>query len=466
MRRPSLWATHQPMSVLFIALLASTSSSITAQEVRAGKPEEKPPGLTVQASTEYVCADSVTTLTAMRGQQAVVASWTFTPALAGDLGGESGKTAVFHAMPSDGTASVYGSVTVSAQVGAERASKVIQLGGLCNTAFGGEVMRATLGFEQIGASGIQSAQKYAFDFFISRPISLPNYAPETIEDHYLGPPLRWWGDVRVASYPQQVTSDAATFASGFLTSAGKLTVNKLVQSAEFTTGFEYKITGLGMPVRGGSESTRQRFALMAFGAFGAVGPFPPPTDDPTAFVVPDAASTQGKAFVEANGVVSTKYVAFRAGLPDRFLVNLTGGLRLYTFYADRSATGEPLQASPATVSISVGRNDLIAPHRSDIWHLTAYYPLALGDRADPNTLVAYLFGDAWLSASSAHYSAPGYQLQAAVADGKPVPLSDAQVTILKAVDIPRDTYRVGVSMDLLKVWDRLVKPVEKPKASQ
>src|SRR5260370_25194553 len=54
---------------------------------------------------------------------------------------------------------------------------------------------------------------------------------------------RWnlWGDVRIASSPQQVTTGVGTFVSSFATQVSNLPVNQLAQSADFQTGLEYRL---------------------------------------------------------------------------------------------------------------------------------------------------------------------------------------------------------------------------------
>ena len=317
---------------------------------------------------------------------------------------------------------------------------------------GGDLVRATLGFEQIGASGVDGSQKFDFSVFISRPL------PVGPADATFGPRLRWWGDVGMASYPQQVSTDVASFATGFTTAVAKLKVAQLVQTADFTTGFEIRLASLDGLFRGFAESTPERFALSAYGSYGAVGPFPLAADAPPVFIVPDSATPQGRAFAAANGPVASKYVAFRVNVPDRFRETLSAGLRLYTYYAD--SAGRLLEAVPAMVSIGYGRNDLVSARGHYAWHASANYPLAFGNRADPGTIVVYLFGDAWLNSGPARLYAPAYQLQPATVDGTtggaPVSASDPEVTILTVDPQPRDTYRLGVSVDLLKIWSHVV----------
>lgn len=447
-------STRRPSRLVW-RMVASLGAPLSLAAPNALAAQAVAPALTIDASAASVCDAGSVTLTAKQSGVAVAATWSSTPDLAGRLSqaDDPATSAVFHAAASQGTVGVYGWATVTATTpdGSATASTQIRLDGICRGPYGGDLVRATIGFEQIGASGIASDQKYAFDLFITRPI------PVGPPDADFGSRLRWWGDVRVASYPQQVTSDVASFATGFATSAGQLKVNQLVQTADFTTGVEVRLFGLSPAVLGLGASTHERFSFMAYGGFGAVGPFPLATDAPPVFAAPDSGSPQGRAFAKDYPGATTKYVAFRTKAPDRFLENLTAGFRLYTFYADPS--GKLLDTAPAMVSIGYGRNDLIAPNHGGAWHVAAYYPFALGDRASSSTLIVYLFGEVWMTGGGAQLSAPAYQLQAATVDGTPagtaVSASDPQVTIVPVDAKPRDTYRIGLSVDLLKIWSRL-----------
>jgi hypothetical protein len=87
----------------------------------------------------------------------------------------------------------------------------------------GDVVIPVIGFEQAGASSAQSDQKFFFSFFISGPLpfGVGAFAKETASaapnDHssqesksarnsIFGTRMHWWGDVRIASYPQQISS--------------------------------------------------------------------------------------------------------------------------------------------------------------------------------------------------------------------------------------------------------------------
>src|SRR5450631_124489 len=73
-----------------------------------------------------------------------------------------------------------------------------------------EVVRAIVALEQTGASGTPAGENFAFDFFLTRPA--------------IGPRVRWWGDVKVDSIPQQVNSQLVNMEQQFATAFGNLKV--------------------------------------------------------------------------------------------------------------------------------------------------------------------------------------------------------------------------------------------------
>lgn len=75
----------------------------------------------------------------------------------------------------------------------------------------------------------------------------------------------------------------------------------------------------------------------------------------------------------------------------------------------------------------------------------------------------FLATSGWRKAPN--FSAPGFQLSVAKANDKPIPLTDPQVTIITEAPKPRDTYRIGVSLDLIKVWSRLTQSSANPPAA-
>ncbi len=344
---------------------------------------------------------------------------------------------------------------------------------------GGELIRSTIGFQQIGASGANSSQDFFFDFFISRPVPLWGRSNSVSSNsRYFGPRLRWWGDVRLGSYPQQVNSDILSFSQNLASNAGKLQVNQLVQTAEFLTGPEFRIfqypdarTSLS------DSSSRQRFALTMFAGGGAIGPFSP-GENATVFQVPDSTTSQYAALSQqfpsefpakpADPTKLPKNVAFVPQIRDRFVRQWEGGLRLYTYYAQNNPVAQPLNSAPATVDFSVGQNELVTNGqlRGAVGRFSAFYPFPLGDRAKPDTLFVYFFGEATLA-----FSKPAIQNQKseptnpntpiflvpATTNGTPVPLTDPSVLIINVASNRKDVYRIGAGMDLISIYRKLVK---------
>lgn len=447
----------------------------------------------IEPASAVVCASDSATFSAKRGKAAPEVTWTIEPSdRAGVLKPWDQTPVVNYTAPSasfgkdrnNGFAST-GIVTLTATwIGkdtkdekktiTETATAQINLGGLCQTRYGGELARATLGFEQVGAAGTTNTQKYSLDFFISRPLPIGSAKPPapvgaaqvkqvneyvppvTDAEYYFGPRARWWGDVRIGSYPQQVNSDVAKFVKDFTTNAGALKVNTLVQTAEFMTGLEVRVGQFSGAREAAAESSKQRFALMTFVGIGAIGPFPP-ADDPAVFAVPsDTQSPQYAAFHAAYPSITSRYVAFVPEAHRQFSHQWGAGFRLYTFYADQTPTSRPLSKAPASVEISLGRNDLVAPSGM-VWHASAYYPFPLGDRTKADTLVIYLFGDASMRAQQTPSIAPMYLGPGVDDKNAAIPLTNKDVSIVVAPN-RRDTYRVGVSIDLIRVWNKLSAP--------
>jgi len=106
--------------------------------------------------------------------------------------------------------------------------------------------RIVVGLTQSGASSADATLHYFFDFCAQRPISRKTSL---------------WGNVRIATAPQQLDIPIAQFAPDFLRQLGTVQVNKLALAGEFLTGFEVRTT--------------QTLGLVAF--FGATGALSDPT---------------------------------------------------------------------------------------------------------------------------------------------------------------------------------------------
>jgi hypothetical protein len=274
-----------------------------------------------------------------------------------------------------------------------------------------EILRAVLGLEQAGASGSSSAQNFVFDLFLSRAA--------------LSPRLRWWGDVKIASFPQQVNSQIVNFAQQFSSSFGNLIVNQLARSAEFVTGPEFVV------------SQHAHSALTIFAGGGAIGPNNP-SDAATVFQIPAANSTQYAALTQQVGAIPSGSTAI-AFLPEsdaRFSREWQAGLRLYTSYGSTS--------TPGSVEYSIGQNEFVTnAHLSGlVGHVAATHPFTL------KGVTVYLFGEATMAYKRPQFSTP-LLLAPALENSSPVPITNPGVYTVTVPANQRDIYRIGVGLDLI-----------------
>jgi hypothetical protein len=73
---------------------------------------------------------------------------------------------------------------------------------------------AVIGLEQSGAASADSSQKFFFDLFQSYPLPIKTSKAG-------GSSWRWWANVRIASYPQQVTAGVGQFSPPIWVSVGE-----------------------------------------------------------------------------------------------------------------------------------------------------------------------------------------------------------------------------------------------------
>lgn len=303
----------------------------------------------------------------------------------------------------------------------------------------GEDLRAIVGYQQAGASSSDFQQNWFTDFFISRPL-------------FSGGTFRWWGNVRVASFPQAGNQSVAELASGLAAQVGALKLNQLAQGAEFLTGAEYQIWE-GSAMRGLSENTLQRFSLGFIAAFGETGFFSSPSGDVPVFQVPSSSSPQWGAFQQAYGAITTPYIGFINPDSPRFAKEYLAGLRLTTRYID--PTGLPLATAPAMLGVTVGQNQVISGGKLQgvVGRIEAFYPLPFGNRGHGVAGAfssIYLFGSAQMRFGGAK-TLPALALAPAPSG---VLASDPDVTLAVSPSV-RDTYRLGFGVDLVSLISQL-----------
>ena len=308
----------------------------------------------------------------------------------------------------------------------------------------GEDMRAIVGYQQAGASSSDFQQNWFVDLYISRPLRFqPNHEGKEVL-------WRWWGNVRVASFPQPGNQSVAELASDLPAQIGALKLNQLAQGAEFLSGLEFK-PWRSFPFRGFSENTRQVFTLGLIAGAGATGFFRSPSTNVKVFQVPPAGSPQLATFQQAFPRVKTGNVGFISPDIERFPKQYWAGIRLTTHYVDPS--GMPLTSAPAMLGFSVGQNQTVTGSKLTgvVGRVEAFYPLPFGNRGQSVAGAfssLYLFGTAQMRVGGIQ-TAPALALKPANVDA-----TDPSVTLVPLPNT-RDEYRLGFGVDLVNLVSAL-----------
>jgi hypothetical protein len=304
--------------------------------------------------------------------------------------------------------------------------------------------RSIVGYHQAGASSANFTQNFFFDFFIMRALS---------PKHLWEAKTNLWGDVRIASFPQQVTTGAATvgtFVGNFGGQVSNVHVNQLAQSADFQTGLELRVhTWERNP--GGNGVLGYR-TVGVIGYAGALGAFQAPDTQMEIFSVPDKSSLQYDDFIKAYPTtVNAKYVGFVPPNRERFFRNYGLGVRFATF--DK---GAPL-APPATYTVSFGQDEAITYGKftSVVGKIDVFYPLPLGTPTGAYKFI-FLFATANMRLSKAT-NIPTFALQNPNATSATVLPSDPALAVI-TVPSTRDTYRFGVGVDLVNLIQSIWPP--------
>jgi hypothetical protein len=321
----------------------------------------------------------------------------------------------------------------------------------------GEQFHAIVGFQQSGASGSDSTQKFFFDMYVSRPI--PQLFSASAKD--TDSVFRWWGNVRIGTAPRS-TSTAATLTA-LRTDLKGLKVNELAQAAEFLTGVDLRLASHCCPLWSQSADARQRFRLsfvMAFGATGSLKADTSVSDAPVFFIPGGPTLDDFKKQFGAAGDARYKYVSFLAPRQDRYSKEYFGGFRLTTHYADKYGT--PSTNPPAMVFAGVGQNELITPQRfrGAVARFEAFYPLGTGNHSSFFSTI-YLFGTAQLRMGGAHASffalAPvctdaANTMPANCRAASPAASTDNTLYIIDRSS--RDYYSIGLGLDVVQILSR------------
>ncbi|MBV8846933.1 MAG: hypothetical protein JO307_29340 [Bryobacterales bacterium] len=324
---------------------------------------------------------------------------------------------------------------------------------------GSVIAVAIVGFEQAGGTSAKSDQKFFFDIFDSRPL------PFGKNDPVYGPAWRWWASVRIASYPQQVTSPVGQFDLGAGVAA--VPVNQLAGFGEFRAGLEKRVSSFKqyfLPVPGGS-SERTSLGMVAY--FGGLANLNAPGERVNVYNLPDPQTPQGQAFANALpaskypilSAPNVKYIGLTAPDHQRFYWQYAAGFRLTTRFFDRDGT---MMAAPAMFAATFGQNELVTggQRRGVVGTFEGFYPLPMGPRGKNANLI-YLFGRADLRLGGPSIGGTPLILDPALdANKNAISSSNPNVAII-AVPSNRDLYSIGVGMDAIGLVNSIRSKVPK-----
>lgn len=364
--------------------------------------------------------------------------------------------------------------------------------------------RSIVGFEQAGGSSAGSETKPFVDFFFLTPFyfgrkkdcekGAPVGRKETEEEteqrekenrkclvkeaqRRLLPRIGFWGDVRLASTPDQVAA-AQVFPTSLVNRVTDSTKSvDLVQSFDFLAGVEGRIATADESFLGVIPGIRQKTSMyIAFGA-GAISPLTARRDSIQIFNIPAVGDPRRDEFlaryVSPPGLPAGKeFIALGPVDRDRFLHQWYLGLRLKTYYCDNAECSRLKNFFPAIVDFMWGQNEavtggsrhrggtpdpnnpekLIGQRNSYIFRIDGFHPFPIKEAS-----FLYFYGTALMKIGGG-----GVKIRTPLFldnPGTTVPISDTRVyipptNILKLQQPDRDYYKIGIGIDLVELFNR------------
>ncbi len=321
---------------------------------------------------------------------------------------------------------------------------------------GTSITRSVVGIEQAGGSSANGDQKLFLDVFHSYALPFGKSGAQT------EPGWRWWANIRIASYPQQIGTTVGQLATGFANQLNRTPVNQLAQFGEFRTGVERRVADFQGTLVPSPAQASEKTSLGFFVYFGSLGSLSSPAATAQVFQAPPDGTPQSAAFqtafpaakYPALGLPTTQYIAFTTPARDRFFRQYGAGFRLTTRFFDSSGAALP---GTATLSVSFGQNEFVTGGmlRGIVGTFEAFYPIPLGSRTK-GAAVFYLFGRTDLRLGGpAAFSTPLALIPAPL-----VPATNPNVAII-ALPSNRDVYTIGIGIDAVQlILSFKAKPVQ------
>jgi hypothetical protein len=350
-------------------------------------------------------------------------------------------------------------ITITPRVGKEDLKKLTAekeiLCNNCDDDIAGERInfRAVVGFEQVGASSAASKQNPFVDLYLSTPFGLTSRY-----NHKLSLTPSVWSSLRFTTTPVQGIAALANFtpvnfANNFVQGDSASKVNDLVQTFDFLVGFEQPI----VPRRKFVGFIPGETSISFIVAGGAINPLS--SEKTTAFYkvprVNNGADIDPRflaAFPEAAGKTN---IAFVSPERDRFFRQYYAGLRFKTMFRNSE-----IRYQPAMFDVTFGQNEAITNRlQGVIMRFDGSLPIPV---KKANFL--YLIASTQMKlGKNVNRSLPSFFLD---------PAANTTLTNSDTVVVPldrspylrsnRDIFRIGVGVDLLKLFKGEEKPETKP----
>jgi len=358
----------------------------------------------------------------------------------------------------------------------------------------GQNSRVIVGLEQAGGSSAKSETKPVLDLFFMTPFLFDkrHTCPEPATEECLAentqrrllPRLGFWGDIRVASTPDQIAA-AGVFPTNLVnqvTHSGEFI--DLVQSFDFMAGLEGRIKTANSSFLSLIPGIRQKSSFYLAAGWGAISPLTARRESVQIFNVPGPTDPRRANFIERFGVNGqipkqlgdpTKEAEFVAITPldrDRFLHQWYAGIRLKTFYCEDEKCTRFKNSFPSIVDFMIGQNEavtggsrkrggtpdpnnpdkLIGQSNSFVLRIDGFYPFPI---KEANFL--FLYGTALMKVGGG-----GVKITTPLFldnPGTTVELSDPRlyvppIGVLKLQQPDRDYYKIGVGINLTDLFNR------------
>ena len=358
--------------------------------------------------------------------------------------------------------------------------------------------RVIVGFEQAGGSSAKSETKPMLDFFFMTPFlydrhncddpgERPTAAEALAHEKCLEKKKQaknlarfgFWGDVRLASTPDQIAA-AQVFPATLVNQVDKASsAVDLVQSFDFLAGGELRIKTANGSLLSLLPGVHQRTSLYFAAGGGAISPLTTRKESIQIFNIPGKDDARRAEFENRYGKPPTfgdpaqekKYIALTPVDRDRFLRQWYAGIRLKTFYCDDPDCKRLKNVFPAIVDFMFGQNEavtggsrnrggtldpkdpsrLIGQKPAYVLRIDGFYPFPIKEAS-----FLYFYGTALMKiGGKVNITTPLFLDN----PGTTVQISDPTVfmpptSVLKLQQPDRDYYKIGVGINLTDLFNR------------